>query len=140
MEVQKTEKQVLQWHPAFYAGIQIELEREAGNLIFENEHQLGTKPKEIDVLVIKKETGIAIHTNIGKLFRKYNIVEYKSPTDYLSVDDFYRVYGYACFYKADTKKADSIRIADVTITFVCHNYPKKLIRHWEKERHYTLKK
>lgn len=140
MEVQKTEKQVLQWHPAFYAGIQIELEQEAGNLIFENEHQLGTKPKEIDVLVIKKETGIAIRTNIGRIFRKHNIVEYKSPTDYLSVDDFYRVYGYACFYKADTKKADSIRIADVTLTFVCHKYPKKLIRHWEKERHYIVKK
>lgn len=46
------EKQVLQWHPAFYAGIQIELAEEAEKLIFENEHQLGTKPKEIDVLII----------------------------------------------------------------------------------------
>lgn len=32
-------KPYLQWHPAFYAGIQIELEGEAENLIFENEHQ-----------------------------------------------------------------------------------------------------
>lgn len=48
----KEEKQVLQWHPAFYAGIQIELAEEAEKLIFENEHQLGTKPKEIDVLII----------------------------------------------------------------------------------------
>ena len=48
---------VLQWHPAFYAGIQIELETEANTLLFENEHQLGTKPKEIDVLIIKKEKG-----------------------------------------------------------------------------------
>ena len=45
----------LQWHPAFYAGLQIELKDEADNLIFENEHQLGTKPKEIDILVIKKQ-------------------------------------------------------------------------------------
>ena len=37
---------VLQWHPAFYAGIRIEFEEEKEKLIFENEHQLGTKPKE----------------------------------------------------------------------------------------------
>ncbi|MCA5964102.1 hypothetical protein LC724_32405 [Blautia sp. RD014234] len=48
---------VLQWHPAFYAGIQIELETEANTLLFENEHQLGTKPKEIDVLIIKRKRG-----------------------------------------------------------------------------------
>ncbi|MCA5962238.1 hypothetical protein LC724_20220 [Blautia sp. RD014234] len=39
----------------FYAGIQIELEAEADLLLFENEHQLGTKPKEIDVLIVKKK-------------------------------------------------------------------------------------
>lgn len=40
------EKKILQWHPAFYAGIQIEFEEESYKLKFENEHQLGTKPKE----------------------------------------------------------------------------------------------
>lgn len=139
MEVRKTEKQVLQWHPAFYAGIQIELEAEAHRLIFENEHQLGTKPKQIDVLIIKKESEIPLHANIGRLFRKHNIVEYKSPGDYLSIDDFYKVYGYACFYKSDAEKTNGIRIEDVAITFVCHGYPKSLIRHWKQERNYEVK-
>ena len=67
-----TEK-MLQWHPAFYAGIQIELSEEADKLIYEREYNLGTKPMLIDVLIIKK--------NIGHIFRKYNIVEYKSPVD-----------------------------------------------------------
>ena len=71
-----------QWHPAFFADIQIELEAERENLIFENEHQLGTKPMEIDALVIKKKSDIPINKNIGRIFRKYNIIEYKSPTDY----------------------------------------------------------
>ena len=35
----------------------IELQEDAEYLIFENEHQLGTKPKEIDVLIIKKDKG-----------------------------------------------------------------------------------
>ena len=55
MEHAAEKPEVLQWHPAFYAGLQIELEEDRENLIFENEHQLSTKPMEIDVLVVKKE-------------------------------------------------------------------------------------
>ena len=139
MEEQKQKPHALQWHPAFYAGIQIELESEADLLLFENEHQLGTKPKEIDVLIVKKEKEVPIRKNIGRIFRTHNIVEYKSPTDYLSVDDFYKVYGYTCFYKADTAKADSIGIQDITITFVCHRYPRRLLRHLKEERGYEIR-
>ena len=136
--MEKRRTHVLQWHPAFYADIQIELEAEAGLLIFENEHLLGTKPKEIDVLIVKKEQEVPVRKNIGRIFRKYNIVEYKSPTDYLSIDDFYKVYGYACFYKADTSREDSIKIQDITITFVCHRYPRSLMRHLKEERGYQI--
>ena len=138
MEERKQQPHALQWHPAFYAGIQIELEAEADPLLFENEHQLGTKPKEIDVLIVKKERDISIRKNIGRIFRAHNIVEYKSPKDYLSVDDFYKVYGYTCFYKADTAQADSTAIHDITITFVCHRYPRSLMRHLTEERGYEI--
>ena len=130
----------LQWHPAFFASMQIELEAESDNLIFKNEHQLGTKPKEIDVLIIKKESSVPVRKNIGRIFRKYNIIEYKSPTDYLSIDDYYKVYGYACFYKSDAIKQNSIPIREITLTFVCKNYPKKLIRHLRDERFYIIEK
>lgn len=130
----------LQWHPAFYAGIQIELEKDASNLTFENEHQLGTKPKEIDVLIIKKDAETPIQTNLGKIFRRYNIVEYKSPTDYLSIDDFYKVYGYACFYKTDTVTVNEIPFEEITITFVCRRYPQKLMTHWKNVRGYHIVK
>ena len=92
MEKITEEKATLQWHPAFFAGLQIELAEEAHHLIFESEHQLGTKPKEIDVLVIKKDSDVSIKKNIGRIFRKHNIIEYKSPDDYLSIDAFYKVY------------------------------------------------
>ena len=128
----------LQWHPAFYAGVQIELCEESEHLIFENEHQLGTKPKEIDVLIIKKETNIKIQKNIGRIFRKYNIIEYKSPVDYLSIDDFYQVYAYACFYKADAPTQNHIPANEITITFVSECYPRNLIEHLKKERMYHI--
>jgi len=122
-------EKLLQWHAAFFAGIQIELEEEAEYLIFENEHMLGTKPMQVDVLIIKKNSEKKIKKNIGRIFRKYNIIEYKSPEDYLSIDDFYKVYGYACFYKSDTKKINEIKVDELTVSFVCSHYPRELMKH-----------
>lgn len=140
MKEEAKEKTALQWHPAFYAGIQIELAEEAQHLTFENEHQLGTKPKEIDVLIIKKDPKVSIRKNIGRIFRKHNIIEYKSPEDYLSIDDFYKVYGYACFYKSDTQIVNAIKVKEVTISFVSSHYPRKVIRHLERELHLHVQK
>ncbi len=70
-------EQSIQWHPAFLAGMQIELGEEANHLSFESEHQLGTKPMAIDIL-IKKEKKREIKKNIGQIFRTYNVIEYKS--------------------------------------------------------------
>lgn len=140
MEETTQERQELQWHPAFFAGIQIELEDYRENLIFENEHQLSKKPMEIDVLVIKKEKELPVRKNIGRIFRRHNIIEYKSPDDYLSIDDFYKVYGYACFYKADTGKANEVKAEEITITLVTAKYPVKLIKHLQRKRGYRVKK
>ena len=134
------ENGILQWHPAFYAGLQIELAEDRANLIFENEHQLSTRPMEIDILIIKKERDVPVRKNIGQIFRKYNIIEYKSPSDYLNVDDFYKVYGYACFYKADTGGTDVIPAEELTITLVCCRYPRKLIKYLQEKRKYIVKK
>ena len=136
-----TEKEKdLQWHPAFFASIQIELAKEAHKLIFENEHTLSTKPMLIDVVIIKKNSDDKIQKNIGRIFRKYNIIEYKSPTDYLSVDDFYKVYGYTCFYKSAAKNENQIPVDELTITFVCKNYPYKFMEHLQKSRKNTMRK
>ena len=64
----------------------------------------------IDILIIKNTEGYKVKKNIGRIFRKYNIIEYKSPDDYLSIDDFYKVYGYTCFYKADTPTVNQIEV------------------------------
>ena len=98
-EQQPADGKLLQWHPAFYADLQIEFREEKENLKFEREYLLSSKPMAIDVLIIKKKIAEPIHKNIGKIFRQYNIIEYKSPSDSLSVDDFYKVYGYTNFYK-----------------------------------------
>jgi hypothetical protein len=129
---------LLQWHPAFYADLQIEFREETEKLKFEREYLLSSKPMAIDVLIIKKKNAEPIHKNIGKIFRKYNIIEYKSPSDALSVDDFYKVYGYTNFYKADTGKVNEIPIQELTITLVSERCPGELIRYLNEVRLYRI--
>lgn len=124
----------IQWHSAFYATMQIELEEDKDKLIFEAEHLLGEKPMQIDVVIIKKMTAQPIRKNIGHIFRKHNIIEYKSPDDYLSINDFYKAYGYACFYQSDTEKIAEIDPKEITITLVCNHYPRKMLQHLQEDR------
>lgn len=122
----------LQWHPGFSAALRVELEEELDELCIEDEHMLSKKPMQIDVLVVKKKGEQPIRKNIGRIFRKHNIIEYKSPEDYLSINDFYKVYGYTCFYQSETKRVKEIPPEEITITFICNHYPQKLLEHLKK--------
>ena len=127
-------KRLLQWHPAFCAAMRIELEEEANKIQIEEEHLLGEKPMQIDLLIIKKDKEQKIKKNIGRIFRTYNIFEYKAPDDYLGINDFYKVYGYACFYQSQTDKAGEIDPEELTITFVCNHYPRNMLGHLRRVR------
>ena len=123
----------IQWHPAFDAALQIELGDEAKYLEFESEHMLTKKPMQIDVLV-KNDKHVKIQKNIGRIFRQYNIIEYKSPKDDLNIDDFYKTYAYACIYKSDTEAVDRIQATELTISFVCYHYPRAMLNKLERDR------
>ena len=123
----KQDSQRLQWHPAFGAALRItfaeEIERK--ELELQEEYLLSKKPPQIDVLIIKKRKDALIRKTIGRIFRQHNIVEYKAPDDNLSVNDFYKVYGYACFYQSNTNRIRQIEPTEITITFVCNRYPRE---------------
>ena len=127
-------KEYLQWHPAFFANLKSLFSNEDTKVELESEHNISTKPLQIDVL-IKKRTDELLQQNIGRLFKNYNIIEYKSPEDYLSIDDYYKVYGYACFYKSETRYENEISAKEITLTFVCRRYPRKLMQYLECEKH-----
>jgi hypothetical protein len=123
----KLTKEKIKWHPAFAAAIQLELKDYKEYLDFSIEHGLTDEPLKIDVVVIKKLKDIQIEKSIGRIFSKYNIFEYKSPTDYISIDDYYKVKAYAYLYKVLSEKANSIDIKDITITLTSTRYPRKLV-------------
>ncbi len=126
--------EVLQWHDGFHAALQIELKGESAHLRFCSEYELYKKSLRIDTVVVKDSDDKPVQKNIGKIFRKHNLIEYKSPEDYLSINDFYKVYGYACLYQSNTEKVHEISMEDITITFVCSHYPRKMLNMLKKER------
>jgi hypothetical protein len=124
-----TNEKLIQWHPAFYAGVQIELQEYADKLLFENEHQITSKPLAADVMIIKLIEELKIEKNIGRIFKRFNIIEYKGPDDYVSIDDYYKITACAYLYKIDVAMTDSIKIEDITLSIVGVHYPRKLVNH-----------
>jgi hypothetical protein len=66
----------------------------------------------------------AFGKNFARVFKEYNLVEYKSPDDNLSVSDFSKFYGYACLYAA----LNNAPITRLTFTFIISCSPCGLIR------------
>ena len=128
------DKTKLQWHPAFGAALRITLQDEMQYLEMHEERLLSRKPLQMDILIIKKLQEVQIKKTIGRIFRKHNIIEYKSPDDSLSVNDFYKVYGYACIYQSNTDRIKEIDPEDLTLTFVCSHYPREFLKHLERVR------
>jgi len=134
MDKSDTDQQ-LHWHPAFLQAIQLELIEFREYLEFRYEHNLTFEPLRIDLLIIKKPKELFIDKNIARVFRSDNILEYKSPEDYLSVKDFWKVYAYAYLYASITQ---GVELSDITLTFIDSRHPRKLLHYLTEVRGYTV--
>ena len=105
----------IQWHPAFCAAAELELRSNKGDLEFKREYNLSKKPLQMDLLIIEKRKGVQIQNEIGKIFRGHNIIEYKSPDDGMTIDDFFKTLGYAFLYKGLGEKVNQIPLRELTI-------------------------
>ena len=128
------QKKKIQWHQGFSAALRITLQEEMEFLEMQEEYLLSRKPLQIDILILKKKKELTIRKAIGRIFRRYNIIEYKSPEDYLTINDFYKVYAYACVYQSNTDRINEVDPRERTITFVCSHFPREMVRHLEEVR------
>ena len=122
----------IQWHAAFVSAMDLELAQNRSDLEYHKEYNLNTKPLEVDLLVIKKDSDTQIANEIGKLFRGHNIVEYKSPRDHLNVDTFYKAGAYAGLYKAYGKCVDERKAEDITVSMIRENKPVGLFEYFKE--------
>ncbi len=124
----------IQWHPGFVAAINLELAENRGDLIYEKEYNLNTKPLEIDLLVIKKDKDIQISNEIGRMFKGHNILEYRSPEDRMDIDSFYKAGAYASLYKAYGETVDERKADDITVSLVREAKPDGLFRYFREHK------
>jgi hypothetical protein len=127
----------LPWHSAFVQAMQQELFHYLDVLEFSVEHSLTSEPLQIDLIIIKKLKDVEIDNDIARIFRAHNIVEYKSPEDYLAIEDFWKVTAYAHLYAAISPDVD---LSDVTLTFIEARHPRKLLRYLAAVRKYAIEK
>ena len=124
----KKERDVIQWHPAFCAAAELELLANRAELDFQREYNLSKKPLQIDLLVVEKLDDVNIQNEIGRIFRRYNVIEYKSPGDGMTIDDFFKTVGYACIYKGLGETVDQIPIDQMTVSLFREGCPEELFR------------
>ena len=122
------------WHDAFFKALQLELHQYLEALEFTYEHQLSKESLIVDVLVIKKEHGIEIEKNIGKIFKAINLFEFKSEKDGLTIDDYNKVMGYGYLYAAFTRT----HVSDITISFAVTVHPRNLLHYLEHDRKFKV--
>ena len=69
----------IRWHPGFYGAAELEFLSNKGDLEFQREFNLSKEPIRMDLLIIKKLADVTIQNELGYIFKKFNVVEYKNP-------------------------------------------------------------
>ncbi len=122
---------VTPYHPAFAAAVRVEYRDHLDKLGILEEVTLNTMPNKIDVLVVKKDAGLSLEDDIGSMWRKCNIIEFKSGRQGLNVTTYYKTHAYA--FLLLTFKRGEFGLAgaqDLTISFIRGDKPVKLIKYF----------
>lgn len=129
-----------QWHPAFIHMTEIDLREDKENLIYDPEWNVKKLPNRMDLLIRKRDPGRQVKKTIGNIFRTYNLVQYKSPADYLSKSDYYYLHGNASLLKAGGFHGKKVSVEEISLTFAVYQYPYKLVRYLLGSRNFEIKK
>ena len=92
---------------------------------------LGEKPPRLDAVVLKKDPNQHLTDEIGCFFLEHNVFEFKGYGDGISINDVYKIEGYALFYMTIDKKVNEIPLEAVTITVVQYRFPKDILKELE---------
>jgi hypothetical protein len=122
----------IQWHPGFCGAAELELRQDRESLIFEPEYNLSKMPLRMDLFIIKKRADVVIQNEIGRIFKRYNVLEYKSPEDAMTIDDYYKTIGYACLYKGLGETVNVVPAEELTVSLFREAYPKELLQNLQK--------
>lgn len=118
----------IKYHPGFVGGLGVLLWQYRDTIVIESEKWLSKEGIRMDVLVIKKDPEIIIDNDMCRIFKEYNILEYKRPDDELSIDVYAKVMAYAYLYKSLGSIVNQIPFEEITVTIYRHRYPRSLFQ------------
>ena len=100
-------------------------------LTWHSEFILNKGKRRLDGLIIKNPESPSITSPIAKIFRQYNAVDYKGPSESMSVSNYFKALSYV--YSIPDFFNDPKAIDQITLTLVSHRFPRKLIQYLEKK-------
>lgn len=87
------------WHAGFEAYLKVDAhDAEGGIAEVIVEHPLGEAAPRIDFIIWLHEEGTRLNKEIYRIFRRFNVIEYKNPHDMLNWRVIHKVIGYANLY------------------------------------------
>ena len=121
----------IEYHYGFYGAVHVEYEPRNIQMEYLQEHELGDEPVRMDMLILKHDQ-TPLTDPVGSFFRGHNVLEYKSPEDHLSINDFYKVQGYAMLYKGLSRTMNEVPAQELTVSIFQHAYPREMFRRLEE--------
>lgn len=131
-------KNSVNWHSAIISGFRIEWRDYENILTYRPEFTLNTGSRRIDCMIEKEPGSGDIPSPIASRFRHYNLIDYKSPHESMSITNYHKVLSYA-HSLPDFFHSEQI-FSELTITLVTHRYPRKLFRYLTEKLGKNLEK
>ena len=116
------------YHAGFVGGLKILTWPCRDRISFEEEVVLKKQGIRMDLLILKRNAKEKLAPEICRIFRTYNILEYKRPNGDLTIDVFAKVLAYGYLYKSISKTVDAVSYDDLTVTIYRHACPRDLFR------------
>ena len=115
-------------HAGFEAILRIDFHGFGEKIRIEREHLLGEGPPRTDFLVLIEDENVRMEKEIFRIFRKFNVIEYKSPRASLNERVLRKICGYACLYVGYSEHEKDIPSDQVTISIFRHKKNNRLFK------------
>ena len=91
------------WHREFEDVLQIDVDSWNNHAWIEREVSIGEDAPRADYLIVNSEGLPKTAKSVFQIFRKHNVVEYKSPGDLITRRTIWKTAGYGCLLLGTTK-------------------------------------
>ena len=119
----------IDWHAAFKQALVLEFDQYADVLEIKPDYTLNAEPLQIDAVIIKRLKKTVIQKKIAAIFTDVNIIEYKSPDVYVSVQEFEKTLVYFHLYAS----LEKVSVGDLSLTLIVNKYPGIVEEYLKKE-------